>query len=40
MKLEDDSEGRTALKFKGKTFLKKPITNTNTYAELKYQKDG
>ena len=38
MKLEDDSEGRTDLTFNGKTFMKKPITNT--YAELTYQKDG
>ena len=37
MKLKDDSEGRTDLKFIGKTFMKKPIGNT--YAELTYQKD-
>ena len=38
MKLKDDSEGRTDLKFKGKTFLKKPISDT--YAELTYKKDN
>ena len=38
MQLEDDSEGRTDLKFKGKTYKKKPIGNT--YAELIYQKEG
>ena len=38
MELEDDSDGRTDLKFKGKTFMKKPVGNTP--AELTYQKDG
>ena len=38
MKLKDDSEGRTDLKFKGKTFLKKPISDT--VATLTYKKDN
>ena len=38
MRLENDAEGRTELKFSGKTFMKKPISNK--WATLKYQKGG